>query len=208
VDSDTQVEVILGAEDGLIYGWNHDGTLANGFPLVTGGEVRGAATIWDVDGDALVELCAITNDRNMYVWDLDGDFRIDRVPWPFFRHDSRNTGRFDADYLSIGVAEPGPASAAVTPALHPAYPNPFNPFTTIRFRVPGEAGAARPVRLAVYDIQGRLIRRLVDGPVETGEQAVVWDGRAERGGQVASGAYYVKFETGDQALTHKVILLK
>jgi hypothetical protein len=161
-----------------------------------------------VDGDNLMELCVIANDRNMYVWDLSGDFRIDRVPWPFFRHDSRNTGRFDAEYLSIGVSEPEAAPAAMSPALHPAYPNPFNPFTTIRFRVPGEVGAARPVRLAIYDIQGRLVRRLVDGPVETGEQAAVWDGRTERGGRAASGAYYVKFETGAEVLTHKVVLLK
>lgn len=207
VDGDGQLEILLGAEDKLIYGWNHDGTDLAGFPLSVGGEVRGGTSAWDLDLDGLMELFTITYDRLVYVWDLPGRFRGDRVPWPFFRHDARNTGRFSADYLT-GVEQPAPAPTLLTPALYPPYPNPFNPVTTIRFRVPGETGAARAVKLAVYDVQGRLVRRLIDGPVETGEQAVEWDGQSERGGHAASGAYFLKFETDGQALTSKLVLLK
>jgi hypothetical protein len=208
VDGDGFLEVILGAENQLIYGWNHDGTVLNGFPVSSGGQVRGSTALWDLDSDGHIELCAATNDRNVYVWDLSGEFRGDRIPWPFFRHDTRNTGRFDADPISIGVNDPGLAPAAASPILHPAYPNPFNPSTTIRFTVPGEAGGARPVRLKVFDVEGRLVRDLVDGPIETGEQMVLWDGRSARGDVAASGVYFVRLEVAGKTLTGKAIMLK
>ncbi len=209
VDSDGRLEILIGAENGFVYGWNHDGTTLAGFPISLGGEQRSAVTIWDVDQDNLVELLATSNDRNIYVWDLTGEFRGDRIPWPFFRHDVRNTGCFSTDFTSIGIADPEPApEVAATPVLYPAFPNPFNPSTTIRFLVPGERGAARPVRLAVYDVEGRLVRKLVDGPFGTGEQAVRWDGRTAAGGRAASGAYFMKLEVAGATLTGKLLLLQ
>jgi hypothetical protein len=86
-------------------------------------------------------------------------------------------------------------------------PNPFNPATTIRFLAPG-AGASRPVRLAIYDVEGRLVRELVDGPFGTGEQAVRWDGRTGKGGRAASGAYFMKLEVAGSTLTGKLVLLQ
>jgi hypothetical protein len=174
-----------------------------------GAEQRSAITIWDVDQDNLVELLATSNDRNMYIWDLTGEFRGDRTPWPFFRHDVRNTGCFGVEFTSIGIADPEPApEISSVPVLHPAFPNPFNPSTTIRFVVPGERGAARPVELAIYDVEGRLVRKLVDGPFGTGEQAVRWDGRTEAGGRAASGAYFMKLEVAGEARTGKLTLLQ
>jgi len=209
VDGDGRLEILLGAEDGLIYGWNHDGSELEGFPIAIGGEVRAGVTAWDLDRDGLVELAVASYDRQLYVWDLPGEMRGDRMPWPFFRHDVRNSGRFGADVNSIGVGEeetPEPAAAAL--ALYPAVPNPFNPETTIRFLVPGETGGARPVKLRVLDPTGRVIRTLADGSLGTGEQTVRWDGRTARGQRAASGAYLLDLEVGGERRTGKLILLK
>jgi uncharacterized repeat protein (TIGR01451 family) len=210
IDADHRLEIVLGAENRYIYAWNHDGSAINGFPITIGGEQRSAISIWDLDADGLVELVSTSNDRSIYVWDMAGQFYGDRTPWPFFRHDARNTGRYSAPLTSIGVTDPGAGAPAAdfVPILHPAHPNPFNPQTQIRFRVPGEAGATRPVRLRIMDVTGRVVRELVDGPYRTGEGAVIWDGRMSRGGRAPSGAYFMQLEVGGQTLTGKLTLLQ
>jgi hypothetical protein len=208
VDGDGRLEILLGAENGHIYGWNDDGSELEGFPIATGGEVRAGVCAWDLDRDGRIEICATSYDRSVYVWDLPGEVRGDRMPWPFFRHDGRNTGRFGAEITSIGLGEgEAPAEPAV-PILHPAVPNPLNPATTIRFHIPGERGGARAVKLRIMDPMGRVVRILANGALGNGEQSIRWDGRTDRGGRAASGTYFVALEVGSTLLTEKVVLLK
>jgi hypothetical protein len=84
------------------------------------------------------------------------------------------------------------------------YPNPFNPATAIRFGIekPG------PVRLAVYDAAGRLVRVLVDDERPAGTHTVEWNGRDGAGRVVASGVYFYKLDTAVFAETRKMILLR
>jgi len=73
--------------------------------------------------------------------------------------------------------------------LHPASPNPFNPSTTIRFRLDAPA----TVTLSVYDLSGRLVRRLAGGGIlAAGDHAVPWNGRDGSGRALASGTYFVE----------------
>ncbi len=83
-------------------------------------------------------------------------------------------------------------------------PNPFNPVTTIEYHVPNES----PVSVRVHDVAGRLVRTLVDGPVEAGRHAVVWDGRNDSGEQVGSGVYFCSMEAADYRSARKMVLLK
>jgi hypothetical protein len=83
-------------------------------------------------------------------------------------------------------------------------PNPFNPKTEIRFRLAGDG----PVTLRVYDLAGRLVRTLVDGPAEGGLHAVAWDGRDDTGRDQPSGAYFYRL-SGDRAdQTGKMMLVR
>ena len=124
--------------------------------------------------------------------------------------------RADGDLLAVWGTQvderwrPPAGAPAVDfiPVLHPAHPNPFNPQTSIRFRIPGEAGATRPVKLRIVDVAGRVVRELIDGPYRTGEGEVVWDGRMGRGGRAPSGAYFMQLEVGGKILTGKVTLLQ
>lgn len=75
-------------------------------------------------------------------------------------------------------------------ALLQNYPNPFNPATTIRLDLPGES----LVRLAVYDILGREVERLVDEVRPAGFHSIVWRGTAGAGTQAASGVYFCRVE--------------
>jgi len=149
-------------------------------------------------------------DANVYVWDLPYDFHPGRMPWPMFRHDTRNTGNILHDILPIGIADPvaGPGVMPGLARLHEAVPNPFNPRTTIAFDVPGEVAGARHVRLAIYDVSGRLVRQLVDGAVETGTHAVVWDGISQRGSGAPSGVYFAQLRVGNVTDTRKLVMLR
>ncbi|MGD8414862.1 MAG: FlgD immunoglobulin-like domain containing protein, partial [Candidatus Latescibacterota bacterium] len=89
-------------------------------------------------------------------------------------------------------------------ALHPNYPNPFNPTTTVRYDLP----AAQDVKIAIYNVRGELVRVLVDRYQAAGRHEAVWDGRNSRGESVASGVYLYRIVAGDYVDTRKMTLLK
>jgi photosystem II stability/assembly factor-like uncharacterized protein len=88
------------------------------------------------------------------------------------------------------------------------YPNPFNPSTTIQYHIP-EGNGILPVKVFVYDIRGRLVRKLVDQEKSPGAYQVHWDGRDEQGQQVSSGVYLYRMQIDlDIVSTKKMVLLK
>ena len=88
--------------------------------------------------------------------------------------------------------------------LKAAYPNPFNPRTTIGYSMP----EASHVTLRIYDLRGSLVSTLVNGPVEAGDHAVAWNGRDDRGSGVASGVYFARIDSKHGVLTRKMVLAR
>ena len=82
-------------------------------------------------------------------------------------------------------------------------PNPFNPATTIRMRLP----TASEWTVSVYNIGGQLIREF-SGYDEAGIVKVTWDGCDGGGKKAASGIYIYKATAGDVTATRKMILMK
>ncbi len=106
------------------------------------------------------------------------------------------------DCAPTGVEEANALSQG--PAMRPS-PNPFNPRTAIRFRLP-QAGS---VRLAIHDPAGRLVRTLVaDRILPAGTQESVWDGRDDAERPVGTGTYFARLSVGDMQVSTKMILLK
>jgi len=124
------------------------------------------------------------------------------------------TGDLLAGPLNLGLppfdllAPPGGEVDAPDPpafARLSAWPNPFNPATTIRFEL------AEPDRasLAIFDSSGRRLRRLVSGEVMgAGNHEFRWNGRDERGLSLPSGLYHARLVAGGQTLAVKLLLLK
>ena len=102
-----------------------------------------------------------------------------------------------------GVEE-SEAGVPVAHVLRGASPNPFNPVTVVSYGVSSDTA----VRLAVYNVAGRLVRTLVDGDVEAGYHKAVWDGRNDRGEAVGSGVYFCRMEAGGFDGSTKIVLLK
>jgi hypothetical protein len=89
------------------------------------------------------------------------------------------------------------------------HPNPFNPETWLPYQLASSA----EVTIEIYDIRGRLIRRLNLGQQPTGlylnrEDAAYWNGRSETGEPVSSGVYFYHFQAGDYSATRKMLILK
>ncbi len=91
-----------------------------------------------------------------------------------------------------------------TVELYPAYPNPFNPVTSIRYNLP-QSGL---VNLKVYDLMGREVRTLMSGFENAGARSVIWDARDNQGNLVSSGVYIYRLEAAGQVQSNKLILLK
>ncbi len=91
------------------------------------------------------------------------------------------------------------------------YPNPFNPTTTIPFRVDGSRFMVHsPVRttLVIYNILGQRVRTLVDEERLPGEYKVIWEGKDDSGKEVSSGIYFYQLKTKDYTETRKMVLLR
>jgi WD40 repeat protein len=205
IDGDGGMEILVGAEDGHVHGWHADGSIFEGFPLAAGGEVRGAPVLWDVDEDGRLELLVASYDRNVYIWDLEGKLDAARTGWPFMRRDVRNTGRLGEDFLAVSVG-PAMASGIAAPrvALLGIAPNPLRDAAWLRFELARDA----PARLSVYDVQGRLVRRLLDDRLSGGVHRLRWDGRGADGRRMATGVYFLRLEQGTATRTLKLTIVR
>jgi len=83
-------------------------------------------------------------------------------------------------------------------------PNPFNPVTSIRFQVadPGN------VRLRIFDLQGRLVRVLIDDNRSSGWHEVQWDGRSDQRRNLPSGAYMYQLESAHRIKSRVMTLVR
>lgn len=113
--------------------------------------------------------------------------------------------RIDSLWGSTGVGD-------FTPEPHPG-PG----LRLLSLRSLGEAGGARlrlalrresPVRMDIYDVQGRRLRRLAAGRLPAGESELHWDGRNDRGRPSASGVYFVRLSAENEAVSGKLVYLK
>ena len=92
--------------------------------------------------------------------------------------------------------------------LYDNYPNPFNPTTTIRYRV-SCTGSTRRIAIRIYDIMGNEVVTLIDRIQGPGEYTVVWDGRDGRGSDVSSGVYFYRLIPGGRVVeTKRMVKMK
>jgi hypothetical protein len=112
-------------------------------------------------------------------------------------------------YLLKRITSVRATSAPAESWLFPNYPNPFNPDTWIPYQL------ARPgdVTVSIYNVSGHLLRTINLGHKESGrymsrDRAVHWDGRDDRGEELASGVYFYLLKAGEFTSTRKMILEK
>jgi len=99
----------------------------------------------------------------------------------------------------------GDAQSLTRLSLGQNFPNPFNPKTTLAFTVPADAGR---VTLTIHNVNGQVVRTLVDGELGAGPHSVLWEGTDGDGHALASGVYFARLSAGGQTRTAKMALLK
>ena len=134
--------------------------------------------------------------------DVDGDGDVDLVVL--------NSVLGGVQVLKSSVGAPATAvmtAAAARPAqyrLGDSYPNPFNPAVVIPLDL---ATDAAQMSLTVYDVLGRWVRQLWQGPLGAGSHRFSWDGRDEAGKAVAAGVYLYRVEVDGQIEAKKTTKL-
>ena len=121
------------------------------------------------------------------------------VTWPLQSIDI-DSGLFVFNKISLPVlAVKSKPKVPEKLILFPAYPNPFNPFTTIRFSIDAYNNGS----LSIFDITGRMVKSLINKPFSPGEYEVKW-----YAGEQPSGVYFALLQTGNFVKTTKLVLIK
>jgi len=95
--------------------------------------------------------------------------------------------------------------ASVVPVEVSCYPNPFRDNTTLTLK----QGAGHSLTtVAVYNVKGQLVRRLLDPQPILGEYSITWDGKNDQGEKLGAGVYFFKIKSGSYSATRKIILIK
>jgi hypothetical protein len=155
--------------------------------------VTAAVLRWSTALEVLVE--------GFHVLRADYDYRDDTVqPGLAYYYKVREVE------LSGATHDYGPyeVSTLLKNSLEQNHPNPFNPTTTIRFSIAEDSH----VRLAVYDVTGRLVRTLVNEARRANTYELEWDGRNDASQPVATGMYFYRITAGKFTQTRKMLLLK
>ena len=106
----------------------------------------------------------------------------------------------DREVLSAGA----PAALPKKIVLSQAYPNPFNPATTISYRLLD----ANHVRVDIYDMVGNKVCTLVNQRQDAGTKSILWNAINDRGQPVAAGVYLYTVQAGGDWISKKMVLLK
>lgn len=135
-------------------------------------------------------------------WTVDTSLADGTSYWRAYAYDGTERGPL-MDTGSFVVNSTG-AEEVSRVALRPAHPNPFGAATTLAFELPHTTD----VTLAVYSVDGRLVRTLASGQAGPGTVEVLWDGSDEQGRKVGSGLYFVRLIAGDDVRRGKLVVLR
>ena len=116
---------------------------------------------------------------------------------------------WDLDFILVqvtahGIEEPSDTNKAIVYSLSQNFPNPFSKRTVINYSIASKGD----VRLWIYDISGRLVRKFWEENKNPGHYKVMWDGRNELGEKVPAGIYFTRLHSGGFNKTKKMILVQ
>jgi len=167
----------------------------NGFPEINEKLSTDGETIYIADADSNP---MISYDFGSQTDDIsNGRYPDGSETWEYFSSPTPGAPNIESLQLQSEII---PESFTV----FPAYPNPFNPVTTLSYDIPNEGF----VDVTVYDMMGRTIKNLVRSDQSYGYKFIKWDATNNQNQVVPAGVYVYKIEFGKFVATRKMILLK
>tara|TARA_B100001123_G_C14852361_1_gene844598 strand:+ start:158 stop:730 length:573 start_codon:yes stop_codon:yes gene_type:complete len=189
----------------------YDNLIAENYPVKLIGIAKDSqinySSNWTNDNDASV--CADTSpystwngwnasQRDLFLLDKDGNI--------IFQQNITSGLPQNLDSLIINLAnlsiidEPFPIKFN----LYNAYPNPFNPITTLRYDLPED----ELVTITIYDMMGRKVKTVINGKQTSGHKSVKWNSNNDNEIPVSAGLYIYTMEAGKFRQTKKIVLLR
>ena len=144
---------------------------------------------WDGTGDG------VTDGPRGAAWDADGNVYLA----DFY---SNGVFHYAMDYTSVSDDSKGVVPSRYV--LSQNYPNPFNPNTKIEFTIP----ANEHVSVNIYNLEGRLVKTLIDQEMRSGQHVVSWNGDSQVGTKVATGMYIYQLKTKSTVLNRRMTFVK
>ncbi|HQJ96584.1 MAG TPA: FlgD immunoglobulin-like domain containing protein, partial [Candidatus Cloacimonas sp.] len=195
-DGGNNAGIIFGDSSGKLHSVRIDGTESPNFPIEIGGILKVSPTLADIDGDNDLEIAFPTN-SGLSIIDVKRGAQA--LLWPNYLG---GFGRTCNAYQPTPIVDP--QLPALETVLYEAYPNPFNPETTISFNL----SSPNLTELYIYNQKGQKVKTLFSGNLESGNHKFVWNGQDDNGNSVSSGLYFYRMKSGKYSSTKKMILMK
>ncbi len=192
--------VMFGDDSGKAHIYSMNGEAYNNFPISYSFPFKGSPTVLDTDADGDLELI-IGSTQTLTNIDIKEAGNVDGM-WDTHRANMARTGYYKSTVEALSVND---GIQDYEFALYDAYPNPFNPSTTIGYEIP----YSMSISLNIYDISGRLVRRLDNGIRNAGMHSIIWDGRDNFGNIVSNGLYIYRLDSDQNiSISNKIIFMK
>ena len=162
-------------------------------PIEGSALIDSGVVIEDVTGDY------IGSEPDIGAYEYGGDYWVPGISWDL-------EGTFGITFVEVqGLNNSNDQSAIpVNYKLYLAYPNPFNPSTTIRYDLPEHSY----VTITIYDMLGRQVKTLINQTQNAGYKSVIWNATNDYGKPVSAGIYLYQIQAGEYMQTKKMVLLK
>jgi hypothetical protein len=142
------------------------------------------------------------------------DFRVlFGGPWAFFGGRVENPELMSPQWVDglepfmLGLTSTGPERPFIV--SFGGFPNPFNPQTELRVNLSNDfIATGERISVRIYDVTGALVRELYNDRPNNIDMRLTWDGRDNRGTQVASATYFGVVQAGESRVTTKLLMLK
>jgi hypothetical protein len=169
--------------------------------IVVGGDLSGA-------GSVAVSDVALFNGA---VWSAMGD-GVDGIVRAISAQDGNvvvgggftMSGVVASSHIGVWIDPSVGVEGLPEPIVLSAWPNPFNPTTTIKFSL----STSEWIRLDIHDLAGRRIRTLLNGFQTSGMHDIIWNGCDDNGQSQGSGTYLLRMQTPKGEQTHRLSLVK
>lgn len=172
-------DIIVAANDWVVYGLEFDGDAITPFPLPVFG-TPSSPVIGDIDGDGKSETILATGDGYLHVWrNVNSYVTPYALEWPQYHHDYQRTGL----YNWVGGVGDGDAS-----------PPKFSTSTIISFSLTRTVS----IQITVYDVDGNVVKNLVSQVLPKGSYNPVWYGKNNSYALLPDGIYIIEFKVENE----------
>ena len=199
LDNDGDLEVMCLTDLNEIHLYHHDGTSYENFSYVLQEDIHASPAIGDLDNDGDYEIIVGTS-SDLRVIDIAQEFG-DKYLWSTYRGNHHRDGYFDVTLASASSNENFIPTEFI---LYNNYPNPFNPWTIIKYSAPVDQN----IELNVYDLRGGLIKNLLKTGPTQGVNLIKWDATDNLGKKVPAGVYLYQIKSNNNLQMKKMVLLK